>query len=185
MDFLKKLRLRLGEYFLKKQSQGTSRELKAINLKQAKSIGVIFDASKKEDRKIISDFLRPLADKGVKYRILGYIPDMKDQNDYISDQTYTFFSAKECDWLYRPKAKEVDHFISQNFDMLLFFADKDYFPLKWVLRLSSAKFKAGAEGYYHEDLDFMINTERTSTDQLLKEINHYLGNLQVAENQMA
>lgn len=185
MSFLKKTRLRLGEYFLKKQSQGTSRELKAINLKQAKSVGVIFDAGKKEDRKIISDFLRPLADRGVKYSILGYIPDIKDQNDYISDQTYTFFSVKECDWLFRPITEEINHFIGQKFDILLFFAEKDYFPLKWVLRLSSAKFKAGAEGYYHEDLDFMINTEITSTAQLLKEIDHYLGDLQVAENQMA
>ncbi|MGQ1946652.1 DUF6913 domain-containing protein [Geofilum sp. OHC36d9] len=185
MSFLKKTKLRLGEYLLKKQSRGISRELKAINLKQAKSVGVIFDAGQKEDRKIISDFLRPLADRGAKYSILGFIPDIKDQNDYISDKTYTFFSIKECDWLYRPTTKEVDHFINQKFDILLFFAVKDYFPLKWVLRLSKAKFKAGAEGYYHEDLDFMINTDITSTAQLLKEIEHYLGNLQVAENQMA
>jgi hypothetical protein len=179
------MRLRLGEYLLKKQSLNTRRELKAINLKQAKSIGVIFDAGEKEDRKIISDFLRPLADKGVKYNILGYIPDIKNQNDYISDQTYTFFSVKECDWLFRPTTEEINHFIDQKFDILLFFAVKDYFPLKWVLHLSKAKFKAGAEGFYHDDLDFMINAKITSTAQLLKEINHYLGDLQVAENQMA
>jgi hypothetical protein len=77
----------------------------------------------------------------------------------------------------QPKNDSILQFCNQKLDLLLVLDTHYHFPINWICSMSLAKFKAGKSGDYDESLDFMINLHDPSVEQLLKELKHYLGQL--------
>lgn len=169
-------RTKICKSILKKRIKRRNRKVVARGLNQASSLGIIFDANKKEDVSLIKALLKELP--GVKeLSAIGYYSVKKVPHDYISDKSWYFFTPNECDFLFRPKGEYFDAFIEKKFDILLVLDNSNHTPIEWLAAMSLSGFKAGRSGYYDHVLDFMIELKEGGTERLLKELKHYLGNL--------
>lgn len=180
MNLLYKIRLKLAFYLLHQKAKARTRRFKAINLYQVQNLAVIFRVDEPENRKDIVNFLQPFLAKGVQCRVFGYVPDLNSRCDYMSDNTYTFFSEKDLNFFYEPQKEIVEDFIDIEWDMILIASQEFNFPIKWMLKLSQAKFKVGPSGLYDEDLDFVIEGKDLASNFIINQIEHYLGNMQIA-----
>ncbi|HLW07478.1 MAG TPA: hypothetical protein VKY45_07930 [Marinilabiliaceae bacterium] len=185
MNFLNQARLKTALYLLRRKAKNRSRRMKAINLDQVQSMAVLFQVDGPASRKRIANFIHPFLLKGVECRVYGYIHMPDEHYNYISDKTYTFFSKKDLNLFYQPKEGIMDDFIDREWDLLLMASQDFHFPLKWMLKLSIGKFKVGPSGHYNDELDFMIAGEDLSSDVIINEITHYLGDLRIARSEMA
>lgn len=169
-------RTKLGKNILEKCIRKRSRKVVAMGLSQATSLGIIFDANKKGDVGLIKELLKELP--GIKeFSAIGYYSEKRVPHDYISDKSWNFFTPKECDFLFRPKGEYFNDFIERKFDILLILDNSSHFPVEWLAGMSLSGFKAGKSGYFDNVLDFMIELKEGGTERLLKELKHYLGNL--------
>lgn len=185
MKFLKQIRLKTALYLLKRKSKNRNRRIKAINLDQVQSMAIIYEVDEPASRKFIANFIQPFLSKGVMCRVYGYIHTPNERHSYISDNIYTFFSEKDLTFLGEPKEGVMDDFIDRDWDLLLMATQNFHFPLKWMLKLSKGKFKVGPSGHYSDELDFMIEGKDLSSELIINEINHYLGELKIAQSEMA
>lgn len=185
MKFLDRIRLKTAHYLLERKAKNRIRRMKAMDLDQIQSLAVIFKVENPESRKLIANFIQPFLLKGVECRVYGYIHETDDRYNYISDKIYTFFSIKDIDFAYRPKDGVMDGFIDKEWDLLLLANQNFHFPLKWMLNLSKSRFKVGPSGYYNEELDFMIEGKNLSSEVIINQIKHFLGELKITHNEMA
>ena len=103
-------RTKICKSILNKRIKKRNRKVVARGLNQASSLGIIFDANKKEDVSLIKALLKELP--GVKeLSAIGYYSVKKVPHDYISDKSWYFFTPNECDFLFRPKGEYFDAFI--------------------------------------------------------------------------
>ncbi|HBX88583.1 MAG TPA: hypothetical protein DEG09_08230 [Marinilabiliaceae bacterium] len=176
MNFLSKYRTKIGSMLLRSKLKSRNRELRAIGLNKAQSLGIVFDASDKKNHRLIKECLKSFPNT-LSVNAIGYYPNSKMDNDYISDKSWYFFSSKECDFFFQPDSKYIEEFCNQKFDILLVIDTYYHFPIEWISSMSLAGFKAGKSGKYDKLLDFMIDVKENSVERLLHELTHYLGNL--------
>lgn len=185
MKLFYQIRLKTALYLLKRKAKERTRRMKAINFDQVRSMAVIFQVDDPASRKLISNFIQPFMSEGVMCHAYGYIHEQDDRYNYISDKTYTFFSEKDLNFLGQPKEGVMDDFIDREWDLVLMATQNFHFPLKWMIKLSKGKFKVGPSGHYDDELDFMIEGKDLSSELIVNEITHYLGELKIAQNEMA
>jgi hypothetical protein len=176
MNFFKATRIKIGTMLLKSGLKNRKREVAAVGLGRVSTLGIVFDASKENNQKQIKEFLKHLP-TDVHFSAIGFIPNHKIENNYISDKTWNFFSEKDCDFFMQPKIESIQQFCNKKMDLLLVLDTRYHFPIEWISSMSLAKFKAGKSGDYNESLDFMIDLPEHSLENLLKELKHYLGQL--------
>jgi len=185
VKFINQIRLNTALYLLKRKAKDRTRRMKAINFDQVQSMAVIFLVDGPPSRKLIANFIQPFLLGGVICRVYGYIHKPDERYNYISDKTYTFFSEKDLNLFYQPREGVMDDFIDREWDLVLMATQNFHFPLKWMLKLSKGKFKVGPSGHYNDELDFMIEGKELSSELIISEIKHYLGELKIAQNEMA
>lgn len=177
MIFFKAIRTKIGHYLLKSELKKRNREVVAVGLSRVSTLGIIFDASQKTTQNEIKAFLKTLPKAELKYSVIGFIPDSKIEHNYISDKTWLYFTEKDCDFFIQPKSEGILDFCNKKFDLLLVLDTHHHFQVEWITSMSLAKFKAGKSGDYDPYLDFMMDIHDQSTERLLKELNHYLNQL--------
>ncbi|GAO28742.1 DUF6913 domain-containing protein [Geofilum rubicundum] len=177
MDFFKATRIKIGTMLLKSGLKKRKREVAAVGLNKVATLGIIFDASKEDNQKQIKEFIKSWPIGDLQFSAIGFIPDHKIENNYISDKTWSFFSEKDCDFFMQPKTESIQQFCNNKLDLLLVLDTHYHFPIEWISSMSMAKFKAGKSGDYDASLDFMIDLQEDSLEKLLKELKHYLGQL--------
>jgi len=176
--FLEKWRYKLGEASLRRQMKKTHRQVKAFNLRQAKEVGILFDATTLEKYEPVRSFIAFLQDQGIHTHVLGYINDKKIPDSYLLRRSFHFFSKNELSWTFRPVSQHAVNFCEKNFDILFSLDTADLFPLRYLASLSKAYFKVGRFFPYHQHLDFMINLkDDTSVGYLIEQIKTYLMDL--------
>lgn len=181
MIFLEKLRTKAGCALLKHKSGNRRRNVKAVSLKRARTVGIVFDAGNSDNLKLVKNFIKDFPASGAQFTILGYLPDAKKEHNYISDKTWQFFSQKECNFFMEPKLEILSEFTNRKLDLLLVLDTHYHFPVKWLTRMSMASFKAGISNVYDEEFDFMIEMKDRSMAQLIEQLMHYLGDLNTAD----
>lgn len=177
MNFFKSTRIKIGAMQLHSGLKKRNREVVAVGLNKVATLGIVFDASEVNNQKQIKEFIKSMPAGDIQYTAIGFIPDHKVENNYISDKTWYFFSDKDCDFFMQPKIEMILQFCDKEFDLLLVLGTNYHFQLEWISSMSMAKFKAGKSGDYDSSLDFMIDLNEESLDKLLKELKHYLGQL--------
>ena len=177
MIFFKATRTKIGSMLLNSGLKKRNREVVAVGLNKVVTLGIVFDASEVSTQKQIKEFLKSLPVSEIKYSVIGYIPDHKLEHNYISNTTWNYFTDKDCDFFMQPNNEAIRQFCDQKLDLLLMLDTNYHFPLNWICSMSLAKFKAGKSGDYDESLDFMIDLHDHSVEKLLKELKHYLGQL--------
>lgn len=143
-----------------------------VNLKQAKDIGILFDASKEENIHIIKDYSEKLKNLDKHIELLAYHKNIKK----TEGMPFPLFTSKEVNWYMKPTGKQVNKFMNHKFDLLINANVEPCAPLEYIIALSHARYRVG---YYdprktnHYDLMISLNKER-SLNHYMDQVNYYL-----------
>ncbi len=146
------------------------------NYREARSIGILYDASTEKQYQIITHLVRDLQQDQKKVKTLGYVVQ-KQMPDYSFPKlTFEFCNSKDFAWNQKPKSLNVKDFISNDYDLLMDLTPSDFFHIKFLVAESAAHFKIGRYAEKYLDLyDLMIQVEDTSPlDEVIKHSIYYL-----------
>jgi len=176
MRFLERFRKRVGAFKVKRIN--SKRIVKAVNIDDAKSAGIVFLVKDLNSIKFAEKFRTHLkGEEGIrKVQVLGFV-DGKEIPDYINPKLdFYYFCRKDLNWHFKPVKQEVDNFVKEDFDLLIDLSRAKEIPLNFVVKKSKSKFKIGRYSNYAESLfDFMvdISVENNKTN-FIKQLIHYL-----------
>jgi hypothetical protein len=167
-------KLKISKWLLGKNLSTMVRFPKSCSLEKASTVGVTFAATSPEHLENIKKLLKELANMGVQTYTLGYIPEKKPSDFYLSEKAFNFFFDKELDWLLRPKNQAAMEFEATEFDILIDFGGISFFPMHALISKSKARFKVGL---FTEDgpFDLMINIkDKKDYKYYFDQVIHYL-----------
>ncbi len=170
------IKLALSQLFLRHFKNDSDRKVMITPLKKAKSIGVTFVVANSKELDEIKKVIKQISNLGLEIIALGYIPDKKPSDFFLSEKAFNFFHDKELDWLLRPKSSSSIEFQNTNFDILIDLGTFDYYPMNYLLYKSKAKFKVG---WFIDEpnvpFDFMMNMPRNGGHEYyMTQVLHYL-----------
>ncbi len=175
MNFIKKIRIEIGDFILRMQLKKLKRKKSTFNLETAKTAGVILNASNQTSYEETREFVEFLRKKNIKVYALGFVENFEVLEFFNSHKDFRFFSRKNINWYYKPKSPIVEKFISIEFDILFDLSLKDYFPIKYIVAHSKSKFKIGKiSEYKFEYHDFILKFEKDKdVKYFIKQIKFY------------
>ena len=159
-------------FFLRSLKEGLKSRLSprggnVINLGEARSIGILFDATNLQNRNLVLNYAEQLRDQRKQVKLLGFF-DSK-----LKDQSFTFrhFNRKDIDWALRPRGTNVEEFINQAFDILLHLDTSSSTYAEYISALSKASFKVGPITEQMICYDLMIDADqRTSLQNFIDQL---------------
>jgi hypothetical protein len=178
MNFFERTKARWGERILNAKLSSTERNAAACNINQAKSIGILFNATEQVSFEIVKELVKNLSNKNNSIEVLGYVDTKQLIDHYLYRKGFDFFTRKQLNWYYKPQTEKVDEFINKPFDLLLDLSLDNPFPLKYILAFSEARFKAGKFSENCTYLDLMIDVSKEKEtmwaleDEVKKDIHH-------------
>jgi hypothetical protein len=177
---LKNIQLQLGRLTLKKKLKNLKRNVKSFNIENATSIGVLYDATNRNNYETVKKFIQFLKEERKDVLSMGYI-NSKDSSEIVKPHlNYNFFDNNQLSKKLFPTSNEVDKFINTPYSILIDLNTQDSFPLEYICSLSQAKFKVGAKGGYRDGVcDLIIDIENDNrVEYLVIQVKHYLKMIQ-------
>jgi hypothetical protein len=176
VSLIESIKLKTGNYFLKKDLANMQRSPELVSFSQAKSIGILYKVIDNNDYNFICDFVKYCQDNGKSVKALGYVIYKEVPHFCFPKLSYDYFTQKDIGWNLIPKNQFVKAFIDENFDNLIDLSIKDCFPTNYISAMSKAKFKIGRfksenQKYY----DFMLNVpEEMPINDYIDHLKNYL-----------
>jgi hypothetical protein len=173
-----KLWYRIKKYLLKKTAQkevsaagGVDRVL--INLRQAKTVGILYEITGIEDMNSINQMIENIQNMDIEVVELGYENRMPEKEE---KPVISILTRRDLNWFEKPKGFQVEEFKKYNFDILICAFVGECLPLSYLSAVSSAKFRVGKYNPESTDqFELMINMQTNQTlPYLLSQIDHYL-----------
>lgn len=176
MSLIQNLKNIAGNYFLSGEVKALQRDRKFINIQDAKTVGIVFDATNKDDFELVKKYITYLRDLKKKVKAIGYYDQKNIPPMAYSKLEYDFFCQKDLNWHNAPTSVYVKNFIEDKYDILLDLNLKNVFPLRYISSLSKAKFKVGKKSAQNNPIfDLMIETdEGKNLKYFLKNVDTYL-----------
>ena len=176
MNFLISIRTKLGRYFLRKLTVKIQRDRVAIQLKDARNIGIVFNMYSEEEYAIIGKFVQKLQQSGKRVWVLGYSKTKRSPVYFSPKLSYDLILQGDVDLFMLPRAKFISPFIEYPFDILFDLRSANELPLAYVVELSKAGFivgsaKTGKFGPYDMQIE---TTEEMTTQQLIDQMVYYI-----------
>lgn len=179
MNIIESIRVSLGRYFLRKLSNRLQRNRVAMNLNQAREIGIIFSMHSEEEYTTVGNFARELQLQGKKVHVVGFCRSKNAPAYYAPKLAYDLLLNADVDIFYRPKPRFAEQFIEHPFDLLFDLSHTADFPLVYMAELSVAGFKIGrgkSGSKVPYDLQIESN-EEMPTRELINQMVHYTGSI--------
>lgn len=172
----KKLRLKIGEWALKKELRKENRKPALTNLKNARVIGVVAEASSLKELEDVKLFLDQLAKQYKQVYPLVYM-DVKKIPETSLDKfkNVSFFCRKDLNYKYIPVRPDLVEFIGKEFEVLIDLSLVSYFPVKYIMSVSKARLKVARLNPNSNPADILIDiSKRPSVKYLTEQIDTYL-----------
>ena len=165
-----------GNYALSQEVKSLRRNKMFLNLEEAKTIGIVFDATENENFELVKKYITYLKDLKKRVKAIGFFNMKGTPPMAYSKLEYDFFSLKDLSWNNIPNNIYVKNFIEDHFDILLDLNMKDSFPLKYISSLSRAKFKVGKSSKWNSSIfDLMLDIDASKNlKYFLKNLDTYL-----------
>lgn len=175
MQFIEDLKQRVGKWVFQRELK-VNRRVKAVcNLENAKSIGILYDATKEDQIKTIQPFVSYFFELKKDVKALGYVNSNQLSVYHVPKLQYDFFYKKDLNWYYKPQNYIIDNFIKKDYDILINLCDSSIIPIKYLVASSIAHFKIGIHEDNYEIYDLMISLKKDRTlKKLMHEIKHYI-----------
>ncbi|MFA6402532.1 MAG: hypothetical protein WCX31_13070 [Salinivirgaceae bacterium] len=168
------IKLKLSKLFGGSGAENFKRKVKACSIEKAATVGVSFVVTSPNELEEIKKILKQLHSLGIKTFALGYIPEKKPHDFYLSEKSCNFFCDKELDWFLRPNNVAAAEFQNSTFDILIDLGSYSYYPMQHLLNNSKATFKVG---WYTDNgpFDLMMNIDpKKGLDFYFTQVLHYL-----------
>ena len=111
IKFLEDFKHKIGQWIFHRELKLNKRKKSVSNLDDAKSIGILFEATSKEQ--ILE--VKPLVDYFFKLRkdvkAFGYVNSKKFDECHIPKLQYDFFNLKDLNWYYKPQNDYILNFL--------------------------------------------------------------------------
>ncbi len=151
-----KLRLRLFERDLHKRLQKCRHQRASLSLEKARHIGILFEGTELNEREPILAYAQQLKKAGKRVRLMAFMDNTTDNSNF----PFSSFNRKDLNWLFIPKAEEVQQFIEEPFDLLLHFALEPKPWMNYISALSAARFRVGSAKALPEACDLMLDMSK-------------------------
>ncbi|MBI4930115.1 MAG: hypothetical protein HY841_05085 [Bacteroidetes bacterium] len=176
MSFFSSIKNVIGNYFLSMELQSIHRNKTFMNLEEAKTVGILFDATERENFDLVKKYIVYLKDMKKSVKAIGFYNQKQTPPMAYSKLEYDFFTLKDLNWYNFPDNIYVRNFIEDEYDILLDLNIYDSFPLKYVSAVSKAKFKVGKKSDRNSStFDLMIDAEASKgLKYFLRNIDTYL-----------
>lgn len=170
MAFLDGLKTNLYERNLRQHLDKT-RPSKTYSFKEAKTIGILFDADREEERAVVLNYRNILKrDHRKEVLLLGY----HDLPELTGTYNYPCFCRKNLTWSQIPKGDAVEAFLKMKFHWLLALHMHDCPPLEYIAAAADAAFRVG---HYREGktdfYDWMLHNKSNSLRAFLQQMEDY------------
>lgn len=183
MSFLNNTKLKIAFYILNKKLKHASRERGVYNLNNAKTIGIVYNATHQENYEIAKEFILKIKTQNNNVSSLGFVDSKEVLDFYRKDEKNHFFSRKNINWYGKPNNPYIKKFIETKFDILINISIINEFPIQYIIALSNAKFKVGKFIEKNAYFDFMIDIKEKNDIKLLTEqIYHFLNIINNSNN---
>lgn len=171
MRKLKNWQDQLRERFLQKTLRRQQHQRRPVPFENARSVGLIFDATEQKSRDIVLPFAEKIKKEGKDVQLIGYFDNKLDTSSF----TFKGFNKKDLDFLGRPKKLVLDNYVAQSFDVLICIYEKNCPAIEFIAALSDAHLRIGpyTEKIYCYDL-FIDTSKDKSIQHFLKEVDFYL-----------
>lgn len=148
----------IADYRLKKLAR-LPREKKFVKIPDAKTIGIVFDASEQETFEAIKKFIQQLKQTARSVHAIGYVDAKLTPNYSYIKTDIDLFNKKELKNLYQPQSPYIKTFTDDPKDLLIDANLEGKLPLAFVAAASKAKCKVGIHADRNELFhDVLINT---------------------------
>jgi hypothetical protein len=170
MEMFKNIRLNRGKAILRTKMGRMKRTRYKGNLVNAKTMGLVWDATDPDELQVLSQFQQKMAERNIDVKILGYYPGKKLPDKLTAIRYLICLKKEDINLTYRPASREAEVFANTGFDILIDINFKDVFPLRYISSLSRAGLKVGIfdQGSDQSPFDLMMEFNKTT------DINTYL-----------
>ena len=172
IQWLDDVRLKAYHYYLEKKLDTASVSRKSISFEKARNIGILLDATNRENQVFADKYRDQLRKMGKKVNVLAYFNDSLTHNNILFD----YFNNKNLNWYYQPKSKKVEDFMNTTFDVLISLHLDESPPLEFISAMSKAHMRVGQ---YREEREFcydlMIDiNDNPDLDKFVNQVDLYL-----------
>lgn len=177
MELFRESRLRHGRYLLRKRADTVTRKRFRGNLKNARSIGIVWDASDISGFPVLSQFQQKMQDRNIETRILAYYPEKVLPDRLTAIRYLSCIRRDDLNFFYIPVSGESESFIKTSFDVLIEINFSNSFPVEYITTLSRAGIKTGLydEKRNNNPYDLMIDASKpVRLDEYLENVIQYL-----------
>ncbi len=159
-----------------RQLRQVSRQKQMTDFEDARSIGVLFDASSQEDWQQTQQFVRQLENSGKKVMAMGFFKHKKSSQHLIEQLHMGFFQPADFSWNLKINNARLTEFVGQPFDILFDLSAPELFHTKYLAGISAAGYKVGVFQQENvEVFDLMIRMpEQYALKELMQHAVHYL-----------
>lgn len=175
LSFIEDIKQKFATLLLEKASP-VDRERSAINIKEAKTVGIIFKADDAECDELVRRYVKFLKEYKIKVKAIGYFDQKELPLDVNPKLEFDFITKKDLNLRLEPKSVVANNFVEEEFDILIDTSANEHVVTQYLVHYSKAKFKVGAGRLsYHSQFDLSIVLKpEEGTRQLLKNIDRYL-----------
>lgn len=176
MSFISSIKNAIGNYFLSLEIKSLHRNKTFMNMADAKTVGILFDATESGNFDLVKKYIIYLKDMKKRVKAIGFYNQKETPPMAYSKLDYDFFTIKDLNWYNFPDNIYVRNFIEDQYDILLDLNIQDSFPLRYVSSLSKAKFKVGKKSERNNSIfDLMIDADASKgMKYFLRNIDAYL-----------
>jgi hypothetical protein len=143
-----------------------------VNLKNARSIGILFDATSIDERNRLLKYAEQLKKQGKKVHLLAYVDELME----LESLSFPAYNTKGLRWDGIPKAENVLEFIDQSFDLLFHISSTTSPHEAYITALSKAQLRVGPHTDCTDCYDLMIGlSAKAGMDQFIRQMELLLG----------
>ena len=170
------LRYKISNYLLQKEIRNSSRQTSVISFNDAKTIGIIYDATADQDYELIKNYVKDLRGHSKEVIALGYYNRKELPGTRFMKLGLDFFTQKALNWKMKPNHPIVNNFMTREFDILICMNLDRSIPIRYISSLTKARFKIGKyDPVCSRIFDFMIKVEdKPDLKIMIEQVNHYL-----------
>lgn len=142
---IEKIKSVYGGFRLKQETAGLIRDRKNPDFIRARKIGVLYDATERDNFFMVREFAKDLRDCGKQPYTLGYIDFTEVTFHSLARPEADYFFKNQLNWYKKPSGAVIDNFIKEPFDLLINLTLRDIYQLDHIAANSKAGLKIGRE----------------------------------------
>ncbi len=131
------------------------------NIEEAKTIGILFDATDIDYRKKTLAYADSLRKQGKKVSTLAFISTVDKEATF----SFEFFTLREIDWAQRPRGEAIAHWLEHDFEVLICLFPQSTKFTEYIALHTRAGLKIGPVAAKASCYDLMLDMPAKSTPQ--------------------